>query len=104
MSAQTLDRVAVDDGTIDIEGECPPEFGAVWGTPLKAALGLLLNERHSCRGPNPKAFGTAAGGGSFAMADRERSLSAGYRRNRWWPDMALGDRARALIDATDASL
>lgn len=77
---------------------------AVWGSPFKTALGLLLNNSFFYIGPNPKAFGTAGGGGSFGMADRERGLSAGYSLNRWWPALALGDRARALVDATYSSL
>lgn len=32
------------------------------------------------------------------------TLSASYSLNRWWPALALGDRARALIDATYACL
>jgi len=77
---------------------------AVWGSPFKTALGLLLNNSFFYIGPNPKAFGTAGGGGSFGMADRERGLSAAYSLNRWWPALALGERARALIDATYTSL
>ena len=77
---------------------------AVWGTPMRTALGLLLNNEFFYVGPNPRAFGTAGAGGSFGMADREQRLAAGYSLNRWWPALALGDRARALIDATYASL
>jgi CubicO group peptidase (beta-lactamase class C family) len=74
---------------------------AVWGTPMRVALGLLLNEPEFFYvGPNPKAFGTAGAGGSLAMADRQHRLSFGYAVNRWWPALALGDRARTLIDAT----
>jgi CubicO group peptidase (beta-lactamase class C family) len=77
---------------------------AVWGTPMRAALGLLLNNSFYPVGPNPRAFGTAGAGGSFAMADRQHRLSMGYSLNRWWPALALGDRSAALVDATYASL
>jgi len=77
---------------------------AVWGTPMATALGLLGNNSFFYVGPNPKAFGTAGAGGSFAMADRQNRLSVGYSLNSWWKALALGDRARALIDATYASL
>lgn len=74
---------------------------AVWGTPMRVALGLLLNDPvFFYVGPNPHAFGTAGAGGSLGMADRENRLSFGYSQNRWWPALALGDRSRALIDAT----
>jgi CubicO group peptidase (beta-lactamase class C family) len=73
---------------------------AVWGTPFHAALGVLVNDPEFFYiGPNPKAFGTAGAGGSFALADRENRLAMGYALNRWWPALALGDRARALVDA-----
>jgi hypothetical protein len=55
-------------------------------------------------GPNPKAFGTAGAGGSFAMADRDNHLGVGYSLNPWWPALALGDRARAIVDSVYASL
>lgn len=91
--------------TIDLMTEVQwDEPCAVWGSPMKTALGLLVNNSFFYVGPNPRAFGTAGGGGSFGMADRERGLSAGYSLNRWWPALALGDRARGLIDATYASL
>ncbi|MBW2369138.1 MAG: hypothetical protein JRH15_14790 [Deltaproteobacteria bacterium] len=67
---------------------------------MRTALGRLVNNSFFYIGPNPKAFGTAGAGGSFAMADRENRLSVGYSLNSWWPALALGDRARALIDAT----
>jgi CubicO group peptidase (beta-lactamase class C family) len=73
---------------------------AVWGTPFHAALGLLVNDPEFFYiGPNPKAFGTAGGGGSFGFADRENRLSMGYALNRWWPALALGERSRTLVDA-----
>lgn len=73
---------------------------AVWGTPMKTALGLLVNDPGFFYiGPNPKAFGTAGGGGSFGFADRENRMSMAYSLNRWWPALALGDRARSLVDA-----
>lgn len=91
--------------TIDLMTEVQwDEPCAVWGTPMRTALGLLLNNSFFYVGPNPKAFGTAGAGGSFAMADRENHLSMGYSLNRWWPKLALGDRARALIDAVYTSL
>lgn len=78
---------------------------AVWGTPMRTALGLLLNDpKFFYIGPNPNAFGTAGGGGSFGMADRERRMSMAYSLNRWWPALALGERARALVDAAYRSL
>jgi CubicO group peptidase (beta-lactamase class C family) len=78
---------------------------AVWGTPMRTALGLLLNDPEFFYiGPNPNAFGTAGGGGSFAFADRENRMSMGYSLNRWWPALALGDRARALVDAAYKSM
>ena len=78
---------------------------AVWGSPMRVALGLLLNDPEFYYvGPNPRAFGTAGAGGSLGMADRENRLSFGYSQNRWWPALALGERARHLIDATYASL
>jgi len=78
---------------------------AVWGTPMRTALGLLLNDPEFFYiGRNPKAFGTAGAGGSFGMADRENNMSVAYCVNRWWPALALGDRSRALVDAVYASL
>lgn len=91
--------------TIDLMTE--PQWDepcAVWGSPMKTALGLLCNNSFFYVGPNPKAFGTAGGGGSFGMADRQNRLSVGYSLNRWWPALALGDRARALVDSVYASL
>lgn len=92
--------------TIDLMTEVQwHEKCAVWGTPMRTALGLLLNDpAFFYIGPNPNAFGTAGGGGSFAMADRDNHLSAGYALNRWWPALALGERARHLIDAVYASI
>lgn len=73
---------------------------AVWGTPMRMGLGLLLNDPDFFDvGPNPRAFGTAGGGGSFGMADPDRRMSMGYALNRWWPALSLGERARALVDA-----
>lgn len=73
---------------------------AVWGMPMKVALGLLLNDPEFFYiGPNPKAFGTVGAGGSFGFADRENRMSMGYSLNRWWPALALGERARTLVDA-----
>lgn len=78
---------------------------AVWGTPMRTALGMLVNDPEFFYiGPNPKAFGTAGAGGSFAMADRDNRLAVGYSLNRYWPALALGDRARTLIDAVYRSL
>ena len=78
---------------------------AVWGTPMRTALGILVNDPEFFYiGPNPKAFGTAGAGGSFAMADRDNRLAVGYSLNRYWPALALGDRARTLIDAVYRSL
>ncbi len=78
---------------------------AVWGSPMRTALGLLLNDpAFFYIGPNLNAFGTAGGGGSFGMADRENRLSMAYSLNRWWPALALGDRARAVVDSVYASL
>jgi CubicO group peptidase (beta-lactamase class C family) len=77
---------------------------AVWGTPMRTALGLLLNNDFFYVGPNLDAFGTAGAGGSFAFADPENQLSMGYSVNRWWPALALGDRARSLVDAAYVSL
>jgi CubicO group peptidase (beta-lactamase class C family) len=78
---------------------------AVWGTPMRTALGVLVNDPEFFYiGPNPKAFGTAGAGGSFAMADRDNRLAVGYSLNRYWPALALGDRARTLIDAVYRSL
>src|SRR6185312_16315660 len=78
---------------------------AVWGTPMRTALGILVNDPEFFYiGPNPKAFGTAGAGGSFAMADRDNRLAAAYSLNRYWPALALGDRARSLIDAVYRSL
>ncbi len=91
--------------TIDLMTEVQwDEPCAVWGTPMATALGLLRNNSFFYVGPNPRAFGTAGAGGSFAMADRENRLSVGYSLNRWWKALALGDRARALIDATYACI
>lgn len=102
-----LDGVRVlSPRTIDLMTEVQwHEKCAVWGTPMRTALGLLLNDPEFFYiGPNPNAFGTAGGGGSFAMADRDHGLAVGYSLNSWWPALALGDRARALIDAVYASL
>jgi CubicO group peptidase (beta-lactamase class C family) len=78
---------------------------AVWGTPMRTALGLLVNDPEFFYiGPNPQAFGTAGAGGSFAMADRDNRLAVGYSINRYWPALALGDRARTLIDAVYKAL
>ncbi|MCC7133156.1 MAG: beta-lactamase family protein [Gemmatimonadales bacterium] len=78
---------------------------AVWGTPMRTALGLLLNDPDFFSiGPNRNAFGTAGAGGSFGMADRENRLAVGYALNRWWPALSLGDRARALIGSVYRSI
>src|SRR6185312_3170698 len=78
---------------------------AVWGTPMRTALGFLVNDpAFFYIGPNPQAFGTAGSGGSFAMADRDNRVAVGYSINRYWPALALGDRARAVIDAVYRSL
>jgi len=92
--------------TIDLMTEVQwYEKCAVWGTPMRTALGILVNDPEFFYiGPNPKAFGTAGAGGSFAMADRDNRLAVGYSLNRYWPALALGDRARALIDAVYRSL
>ncbi len=77
----------------------------VWGTPMRTAMGLLLNDPDFFYiGPNPNAFGTAGAGGSFGFADRENRMSMSYALNRWWPALALGDRARRLVDAAYASI
>lgn len=93
-------------GTIDLMTEVQWYAPcAVWGTPMRTALGILLNDPDFYYiGPNPAAFGTAGAGGSFGMADRQNRLSIAYCVNRWWPALALGDRSRALVDATYASL
>lgn len=87
--------------TIDLMTEVQwHEKCAVWGTPMRTALGILVNDPEFFYiGPNPKAFGTAGAGGSFAMADRDNRLAVGYSLNSYWPALALGDRARTLIDA-----
>jgi CubicO group peptidase (beta-lactamase class C family) len=73
---------------------------AVWGTPMRTALGLLCNDPDFYAiGPNPAAFGTAGSGGNFAMADRQNRLSVAYSLNSWWPALALGERAKRLVDA-----
>ncbi|MGH8181435.1 MAG: serine hydrolase domain-containing protein [Steroidobacteraceae bacterium] len=92
--------------TIDLMTEVQwHEKCAVWGTPMRTALGILVNDPEFFYiGPNPKAFGTAGAGGSFAMADRDNRLAVGYSVNRYWPALALGDRARTLIDAVYRSL
>jgi CubicO group peptidase (beta-lactamase class C family) len=77
---------------------------AVWGTPMRTALGLLVNNSFFPVGPNPRAFGTAGGGGSIGVADRENGIAFAYALNRWWPALAMGDRGRALVDATYASI
>jgi CubicO group peptidase (beta-lactamase class C family) len=91
--------------TIDLMTEVQwYEKCAVWGTPMRTALGLLVNDPEFFYiGPNPLAFGTAGAGGSFAMADRQNRLSVGYCVNSWWPALALGDRARTLIDSVYAA-
>lgn len=101
-----LDSVRIfSPRTIDLMSEVQWEAPcAVWGSPFCIALGLMANSPFCYFGPNPKAFGTAGAGGSFAMADRENRLSAGYNINRWWPALALGERASTLVDATYASL
>ncbi len=92
--------------TIDLMTEVQwHERCAVWGTPMRTALGILVNDpQFFYIGPNPNAFGTAGAGGSFAMADRDSRLAVGYSLNRYWPALALGDRARTLIDAVYRSL
>jgi CubicO group peptidase (beta-lactamase class C family) len=92
--------------TIDLMTEVQwHEKCAVWGTPMRTALGILLNDPEFFYiGPNPRAFGTAGAGGSFAMADRDQRIAVGYSINRYWPALALGDRARTLIDAVYRSL
>jgi CubicO group peptidase (beta-lactamase class C family) len=92
--------------TIDLMTEVQwHEKCAIWGTPMRTALGILLNDPEFFYiGPNPRAFGTAGAGGSFAMADRDARIAVGYSVNRYWPALALGERARTLIDATYRSL
>ena len=103
----TLDgRRILSERSIDLMTEVQwYEKCAVWGNPFRMALGVMLNDPEFFYiGPNPKAFGTAGGGGSFAMADRDNRLSVGYSLNRWWPALALGDRARTLVDSVYAAL
>ncbi len=103
----TLDGVKIlSPRTIDLAtAQQWHEPCAVWGMPMRMGLGLLLNEPEFFYiGPNDKAFGTAGGGGSFGMADRQNRLSVGYALNSWWPALALGDRARAVIDSVYAAL
>jgi CubicO group peptidase (beta-lactamase class C family) len=92
--------------TIDLMTEVQwHEKCAIWGTPMRTALGILLNDPEFFYiGPNPRAFGTAGAGGSFAMADRDERIAVGYSVNRYWPALALGERARTLIDAAYRSL
>jgi CubicO group peptidase (beta-lactamase class C family) len=92
--------------TIDLMTEVQwHEKCAIWGTPMRTALGILLNDPEFFYiGPNPRAFGTAGAGGSFAMADRDERIAVGYSVNRYWPALALGERARTLIDAVYRSL
>jgi CubicO group peptidase (beta-lactamase class C family) len=92
--------------TIDLMTEVQwYEKCAVWGTPMRTALGFLVNDPEFFYiGPNPNAFGTAGSGGSFAMADRNNRIAVGYSINRYWPALALGERARAVIDAVYRSL
>ncbi len=71
----------------------------IWGMNFRHALGLLLNQPDTYFGPNPNAFGTAGAGESFGMADRENKISIGYCLNSWYPDMAIGSRAKKLIDS-----
>ncbi len=96
LSARTIDLMTA----VQWHEKC-----AVWGTPMRTALGILLNDPEFFYiGPNPRAFGTAGAGGSFAMADRDNRIAVGYSVNRYWPALALGDRARTLIDAVYRSL
>jgi CubicO group peptidase (beta-lactamase class C family) len=106
MDGEIAGRRVLSPRTIDLMTEVQwHEPCAIWGTPMRTALGLLVSDPEFFYvGPNPKAFGTAGAGGSFAMADRENRLAVSYSLNRWWPALALGDRARRLIDAVYASV
>lgn len=50
-------------------------------------------------GPNPRSFGHPGMGGSIAFADPDARIGFAYTMNRAGPDILVGPRPRALIDA-----
>ncbi len=64
----------------------------------------LNNPRYHPMGRNPRAFGHAGVGGSYAFADPEAGLSFGYSMNYPASGDNIGDRPRALVDALSSCL
>jgi CubicO group peptidase (beta-lactamase class C family) len=55
-------------------------------------------------GPNPHTFGHPGAGGSLGFADPDAKVGFGYAMNQMSLEPLLDPRAKALIDATYASL
>lgn len=66
-------------------------------------LGFMLPQPHDAWG-GPRAFGHPGAGGSVAFADPEAHLGFGYVMNRMGTQILVDPRAKALADATYASL
>jgi CubicO group peptidase (beta-lactamase class C family) len=63
------------------------------------AAGVMRNERLRVFGPNPETLGHAGWGGSCALADPARKLSAAYAMNRQSPHLLGDPRTLRLIEA-----
>jgi CubicO group peptidase (beta-lactamase class C family) len=81
------------------EGEC-----GMTGRWYAYALGLFINREMAYMGPNPTTFGHPGVGGALGFADPENGIGFGYGGNSLSPLPGVGDRCRALIDATYACL
>ena len=68
------------------------------------AAGLMRNEGLNAFGPGRQALGHYGWGGSMAMADPERGLSAAYVMNRQSVHLIGDPRPVALMDALYAAL
>ncbi len=77
----------------------------VWGDHFRTTLGLLLNTPDfAYMGPNPNSFGTAGAGGACGIADPRSRIGFGYSPNFMCAGGGLGERSRALVEATFASV
>jgi CubicO group peptidase (beta-lactamase class C family) len=66
---------------------------------LSWAAGLLRNAPNFIYGPGEASLGHYGWGGSCAMADPERGLSAAYVMNRQSTDLIGDPRPRRMLDA-----
>jgi CubicO group peptidase (beta-lactamase class C family) len=96
VGASTLESMRTRQGT-------PGEPDLVMGDGGAWTLGFKLNEGGA--GPNPRAFGHAGAGGSYAFADPENRVSYAYVTNRYVNGSAGDDRrSDRLVQALYAAL